>query len=178
MRTNQIRRLSIYVFFVSVTVRIITFSLGYFFQLFLQDYSILYLLNYIIIFSVFFMFKKRKVIMIIGCLILIVLIGVNSLALMLDSDNKEFEFKSPNNTNTLIVEECSFLLGGWSNFYQEKYNIFKKPLINQDGITTDDGYRPFSENDYSIYWISDDKVKIEYGYGSNNIRKEVTIIIK
>lgn len=109
---------------------------------------------------------------------LIFSIGINTLCIMLDSDNKEFYFESPNNTNTLIVEECSFLLGGWSNFYQRKYNIFKKPLSNGHDITTDDGYKPFSFNDYNIHWFNDNEFKIEYGYGSNGLVKEVIINIE
>jgi len=37
-------------------------------------------------------------------------------------------------------------------------------------ILTDDGYRPFSNDDFSLEW-STDKVTITYGFGSGDIQK-------
>lgn len=172
-------KVSTYIFFSLIIVRSIIAFLGYFFKLFLRGNIIPYLLNYLIIFFAFYMLRKIKVKMLIigSSVVLILLIGVNTLSMMLASDDKEFYFNSPNNKNALIVEECSFLLGGWSNFYEKKYVIFKKALTKGYDISTDDGYRPFSSNDYSIYWINENEVTINYGYGSNGIRKKVTVDI-
>lgn len=73
-----------------------------------------------------------------------------------------FEFQSPNN-KTIIIEECSWLLGGWSNVYQKiDSNIIYR--LDSD-ISTDDGYRPFSKDDYNLEW-STNSVNITYGFGT------------
>lgn len=85
------------------------------------------------------------------------------------SENKYFIFKSPNKNNTLVIEEKSFLLSGYSNFYQRKFGIFIKPL--NEGIQTDDGFRPFSNNQYKITWIDNNTAKLEYDFGNAGIWK-------
>ncbi len=79
------------------------------------------------------------------------------------SDSKYFYFNSPNGVNTLVVEENSWLLAGWSDFYIKKNLLFVKVIDNK--ITTDDGYRPFTNGDYKLSWINEDKIKITYGVG-------------
>ena len=89
------------------------------------------------------------------------------------SENKYFMFKSPNGNRNLIVEEKSFLLSGSSYFYEKKFGIFIKSL--DKGISTDDGYRPFSDNQYKLTWIDNSTVKLEYDYGSMGIWKSEII---
>lgn len=91
-------------------------------------------------------------------------------------DPKYYYFNSPDGTNTLIVEEKAWLLGGWSNFYVKENSLFIRG-INQ-GITTDDGYRPFSFDDYELSWIDNNTVKLSYGYGERNIKKTEIIKLK
>ena len=86
--------------------------------------------------------------------------------LMLNSSKRYFYFESPNKSHTLVIEEDSFLLGGWSNFYERKGLIFIKSLHQE--ITTDDGYKPFSCNDYELKWLDNNSVEIIYGFGSMN----------
>ncbi|CEQ05980.1 Uncharacterised protein [[Clostridium] sordellii] len=86
--------------------------------------------------------------------------------LMLNSSKRYFYFESPNKSHTLVIEEDSFLLIGRSNFYERKGLIFIKSL--HQGITTDDGYAPFSCNDYKLKWLDNNSVEIIYGYGSMN----------
>lgn len=91
-----------------------------------------------------------------------------------EADKSYFEFKSPNN-ETIIVEECSWLLGGWSNVYQK---VRSNTICRLSGyISTDDGYRPFSNNDFNIEW-STNTVKITYGFGGGNIRKSEVFEMK
>ncbi len=78
-------------------------------------------------------------------------------------DPKYFDFKSPNGVNTLVVEEESWRLGGWSNFYLRKNFLFVKGL--DKSILTDDGYRPISNGEYNLSWINEDKIKITYKVG-------------
>ncbi|QYE99679.1 hypothetical protein KZ987_08745 [Paraclostridium sordellii] len=70
------------------------------------------------------------------------------------------------------MEEDSFLLIGRSNFYERKGLIFIKSLHQE--ITTDDGYKPFSRNDYKLKWLDNNSVEIIYGFGSMGVyNKEI-----
>lgn len=91
-------------------------------------------------------------------------------------DPKYYYFNSPYGANTLIVEEKSWLLGGWSNFYVKENSLFIRG-INQS-ITTDDGYRPFSFGDYELSWIDNNTVRLSYGYGERNVKKTEIIKLK
>lgn len=95
--------------------------------------------------------------------------------LFFSSEYRYFIFDSPCKNNTLIVEEDSFLLSGNSNFYERKFGIFIKSL--NKSISTDDGFRPFSNDQYRIEWIDDTTVKLEYDFGSNGIWKSETIYL-
>ena len=90
-----------------------------------------------------------------------------------NSSKSYFYFESPSKSHTLVIEEDSFLLGGWSNFYERKGIIFIKDLKQQ--IITDDGYKPFSYNDYKLKWLDDNSVEIIYGFGSEDIHKKEII---
>lgn len=81
------------------------------------------------------------------------------------SDDKYFSFKNPSGNKTLVVSERSAWFYGNSTFYVRKYGIFIKD-INQS-IGTDDGFRPFSTNQYSIEWIDDYNAVINYDFGGS-----------
>jgi hypothetical protein len=116
--------------------------------------------------------KVAKVIVTIFCVFSLFFISIFSGGFWEASKNY-FEFKSPN--NTIIIEECSWLQGGWCNIYQK---VSPNIIYELNGsISTDDGYSPFSHNDYNIEW-STNSVKITYGYGSENIRKSEVIKLK
>ncbi|WP_155467911.1 hypothetical protein [Clostridium baratii] len=51
--------------------------------------------------------------------------------------------------------------------------IFIKDLKQQ--IITDDGYKPFSLNDYELKWLDNNSVEITYGFGSEDIHKKEII---
>lgn len=117
--------------------------------------------------------KVQKIIISIVSIVFLLIISIYSGGFW-KADKIYFEFKSPYN-NTIIIEECSWLLGGWSNVYQKvSSNIICKLNGN---ISTDDGYEPFSNNDYNIEW-SINSVKITYGFGSGNIHKSEFINLK
>lgn len=82
-------------------------------------------------------------------------------------DNKYFKLVSEDSKHTIIVEEQSFLLAGYGNFYEKRNLLFVKKI---GSYLTDDGYRPFSDNRYSVEWL-EDGAKITYGFGSGGIEK-------
>ena len=66
-------------------------------------------------------------------------------------DQKEIYFTSPEKTNTVVIVERSFLLGGYSTIYERKLWLFKKP-VNWNRI---DGLNSFSSGYFTIHWISE-----------------------
>lgn len=64
-----------------------------------------------------------------------------------------FEFTSDNQKHEIVVRECSFLLGGWGGIY-EKTSFCTMKWVG--GYTTDDGYCPFTHNDFSFVWNEKD----------------------
>ena len=107
--------------------------------------------------------KKWNKILIVLATGLILLI-YSSINLFFQSDSKYFYFKSPNGANTLVVEENSWLLAGWSNLYIKKNFLFVKGIDTK--ILTDDGYRSFSNNSYNLSWINENKLSITYKFGN------------
>lgn len=75
-----------------------------------------------------------------------------------------FYFEAPDKSKTLIVEEDSFLLAGWSHFYERESIIFAKDLKSE--ILTDDGYRPLSANHYHLKWLDNTTIELQYDFGS------------
>ncbi|MCR1949859.1 hypothetical protein NSA50_02145 [Clostridium sp. DSM 100503] len=119
---------------------------------------------------ILFDFKKHKWIKGAYSMFAIIFILSSILFYMLFySETKYFTFKSPNKNNTLVVEEKAFLLSGYSNFYERKFGIFIKSL--NECISTDDGFRPFSNNQYKITWVDNNTIKLEYDFGSLGIWK-------
>lgn len=178
MFNRTIKRIAIYTFFILLIIQIVLLFLKHFFELYLLWDIVPYILGYIILFSVFFIFNKSKIRNFMIYPVLIILILIYSFRFILRSEEKDFYFKSPRGTNTIIIEECTFLLGGWSNVYIPKYVIFKK-LLPQYNISADNGGRPFTNNDYSMNWKSENVVVIKYDSytGTNNI-KTITISLK
>lgn len=118
----------------------------------------------------FFIFHNKKARVLISVLcISALLLSISVSNAFWPPDREYFSFVSPDKRTTLIIEECSWLLGGWSNCYVEiKPYLLEK--LDSD-ITTDDGYRPFSAGDYTIDW-EDNFVLITYGFGNAGIQKE------
>ena len=91
-----------------------------------------------------------------------------------DSDKVYFTFTSPDNKYILIVEECSWLLGSWSNCYIKIHSNFVKDL---NAYISTDGYRPFSRNDYKIKW-GNNSIIITYGFREKDIHETITLTLE
>lgn len=90
-------------------------------------------------------------------------------------DSAYYTFSSPDGKKSVIVEECSYLLGGWCDVYVKSGPCFVTRL--KGNIRTDDGYRPFSRNDYILAWYGD-SVRIDYGTGNGQRRDTETFRLK
>lgn len=60
-----------------------------------------------------------------------------------------YDFTSPDGKYTVIAGEWSWLLGGGVNFYERINSLFVKRI---GSFSTDDGYEPIKNNDYSVQW--------------------------
>ena len=60
-----------------------------------------------------------------------------------------YDFTSPNGKYTVIAGEWSWLLGGGINFFERTNPLFVKRI---GSFSTDDGYEPIRNNDYSVQW--------------------------
>lgn len=72
-------------------------------------------------------------------------------------------FPSPDGEAVLVVQEESWLLGGWGRFYWQA----GPGLLRDTGVTysTDDGFRPFEFGAYELEW-EEDQVIVHYDYGT------------
>ncbi len=126
-----------------------------------------------IFFIITFKMISLKIVTFIACIFLILVTFIFS-GIFGESDRSYFEFKSPTN-KVVVVEECSWLLGGWSNVYQK---MSSNIIIGLNGnISTDEGYRPFSNHDFNLEW-STNSVNITYGFGSESIHKKEVFKLK
>ncbi len=86
---------------------------------------------------------------------------------------KCFYFNSPKGNNMLIVEENSWSLGSWCDFYEEKGLLFARDIDKR--INNENGYRPFTMGDYKVTWESESKINIQYGTGQDGVTKNELI---
>ncbi|MEQ8198641.1 MAG: hypothetical protein ABRQ27_11650 [Clostridiaceae bacterium] len=99
----------------------------------------------------------------------LVIVGIFSIVainIIANSDKHYFYFEAPNKSSTLIVEEESYFFAGWSRFYERKSLFFIKDL--KSGISTNDGFKPFSNNCYQLKWIDNTTIELQYNSGSGS----------
>ncbi|MCT4595704.1 MAG: hypothetical protein N4A57_15760 [Anaeromicrobium sp.] len=156
------------IFNILIILRITLVVLGVIFNMYLLGSSTMDIIDFIILFVAFIVVSKSDVNKLIGRYILLsILIMVNIFWSVWYGDKVEYYFKSPNGKNTLVVSEEPVLMLGVCELYERKYLIFKKRLGGSP-LYTDDGYRPFSNYDYKIEWVTEKEAIIFYGYGSGS----------
>ncbi len=111
------------------------------------------------------------------CIIGVIAISLYMIFTMIygSSNPKCFYFSSPKGSNTLIIEENSWSLGSWCDFYEEKGLFFASDM--DKSIKMENGYRPFSRGDYKVTWESESKISIQYGFGQDGVTKTEVIQI-
>ncbi len=183
MRNGRKRYLK-YIWTIALSLEVILYLIFYFFRLKIYLFNIgpnsivLGLLMLILILPMmFFDYVDKTLIKVIYNLAVVILIPIIIFGyIMFYSEYRYFTFKSPNKANTLVVEEKTFLLSGWSDVYERKYGIFIKQI---DGmISNDDGFRPFSSEAYTLQWKDDNTVIINYSFGSADLWKTEVIKFK
>jgi hypothetical protein len=92
---------------------------------------------------------------------------------MIFYSSKEYlYYQSPTKSNTIIVENDTFLTGQRCSFYERKAGIFIRGLRSQGG------FNPFSDNNYNGEWIDDKTVIFQYSTGDDNSKHEKVFVIE
>jgi hypothetical protein len=89
------------------------------------------------------------------------------LAFEINSDGKErryYEFTSPDGQHSVVAEERTYLLAGSVELYERVNPLF---MERKEYYSTDDGYRPISNGDYSVAW-QDNVMTITMQDGNGN----------
>lgn len=120
--------------------------------------------------------KKNKALKLVYGIFVFIMVATIFISVMFSQKDKYYYLQSPDGKRTLVVEEASVLSYGQSNFYEKKHGVFIKSLNRV--ITTEEGYRPFSNNKYKVTWKEDNTVEIEYASGENNVWKTEIIKLK
>lgn len=181
---NERKKYLKYIWTIALSLEIILYLIFYLFRLKIYLFNIspniivLVLLMLILILPmIFFDYVNKTLIKVIYNLTIVVLIPIIIFGyIILYSEYRYFTFKSPNKLNTLVVEEKTFLLSGWSDVYEKKYGIFIKQIDGE--ISTDDGFRPFSNEAYKLQWIDENTVIVNYSFGSEGVWKSEVINFK
>ena len=90
------------------------------------------------------------------------------------TEPRYYVYHSPNQQDTIVIKEEAFLLAGYGSIYVKENAFFMK---RAGDYTTDDGYRPFQNDDYQLEW-GEDEVTVTYGFGSMGVQKEIDIPLK
>lgn len=120
--------------------------------------------------------KKNKILTGVYSIFAVIAIVTMVIYGVFSMEDKYYYLHSADNKRTLVVEEISVLSYGQSNFYEKKYGIFIKSLNNV--ITTDNGYRPFSNKEYKVNWVDENTLQIDYDYDSKGVWKSEIIKLK
>lgn len=171
----MIRKLIKYIFNISILLKLILVVLGLVYGYYLIGTLTPKILNFVILISalIILLYKienkfKRNALIFITIPVIIILILINSFITIFFIENQEYTFSSPNNKNSIILDENTFLSTTYYQLYEKKAFIFKKKLPQY--ISTDN-QRPFhntnDHNNYSINWESENKVTISCKYFHN-----------
>ena len=87
-------------------------------------------------------------------------------------DSEYFEFRSDDQEHDIVINECSFLLGGWGYVYEKTSFCTMKRLGR---YSTDDGFCPIAKDAYYFVWNEDD-FEFHYSFFGNK-NEEYRVVI-
>ncbi len=94
--------------------------------------------------------EKRRILKTVICLVIsgmmIYCVGISG---FFSRPYTYYDFTSPDGKYTVIAGEWSWLHGGGVNFYERINLLFVKRI---GSFSTDDGYEPIRNNDFSVAW--------------------------
>ncbi len=82
-----------------------------------------------------------------------------------------FQVLSDDGKHEIIIKEGSFLLLGAGSFYEKTSPV---TMVKLGDYSTDDGYRPFTDNRYEIEWY-EDGFEVSYSFMGGGVTKKETV---
>ncbi len=116
--------------------------------------------------------KRKKLAIILSVILIFLVLCFQAIHILhsLTKDSIYFEFISDNNEHQIIVKEDAWLLSGFGDVYEKNSDYTMKKVGH---YTTDDGYRPFSNNTYYFVWNENDfELHYDMGTGLNEYNVE------
>lgn len=119
---------------------------------------------YVILFLAIILCSKNKYLRWIEYVIILVILGFNTKALLDANENKVFIFKSPNFKNEIIIKEVVKKKHGKDSSVEtfglkRRFYLFSKRV---DEYPTENLYKAFSLGSYKVNWIKDNIAAINY----------------
>ena len=117
--------------------------------------------------------EKKKVAIVITALVSVIVIAGQIFDIQWSKNYPEYyEFVSEDGAHNIIVEEDSYLLYGFGAIYEKTSPFTMKKIGSYD---TDDGYRPFTGNEYYFVWNEND-FELHYKFdGSSSYYETIKI---
>lgn len=114
--------------------------------------------------------KHRAVIALVSIIVSVLLMTEVGFAYSRQPEYEYFEIFSNDKNHEIIIKEGSFLLSGEGAFYEKTSPI---TMVKIGEYSTDDGYRPFTDNRYEIDW-NENGFEVTYSFNGSAITKKET----
>lgn len=111
--------------------------------------------------------KHRAIIALVSIIVSVLLMTEVGFAYSRQPDYEYFEVVSDDGKHEIIIKEGSFLLLGEGAFYEKTSPI---TMVKVGEYSSDDGYRPFTDNRYEIEW-NEDGFEVSYSFSGGGITK-------
>lgn len=129
---------------------------------------------YVILFFTIMLCSKNKYLRWIEYVVILVILGFNTKALLEANENKVFIFKSPNFKNEIIIKEVVKKKDGKDSSVKtfglkRRFYLLSKQT---DEYPTENLYKAFSSGSYKVNWIKDNIATINYLYSKDGDVKQ------
>ena len=114
--------------------------------------------------------KHRAVIGVVSFIVSVLLMIEVGFAYSRQPEYEYFKLVSDDKKHEIIIKEGSFLLSGQGAFYEKTSPI---TMAQIGGYSTDDGYRPFTDNRYEFDW-NENGFEVTYSFDGSGLTKTET----
>lgn len=115
--------------------------------------------------------KHKAVIALISAVLSVLVMAEVGFEYSRQPEYEYFQVLSDDGEHEIIIKEGSFLLLGTGSFYEK---ISPITMVKLGDYSTDDGYRPFTDNNYEIEWY-EDAFEVNYSFNGDGITKKETV---
>ncbi len=115
--------------------------------------------------------KHKAVIAVVSFIVSVLVMTEVGFAYSRKPEYEYFEIVSDDKKHEIIIKEGSFLLSGAGAFYEKTSPI---TMVKIGEYSTDDGYRPFTDNRYEIDW-NENGFEVTYSFDGSGLTKTETV---